>query len=372
MLVAIVSQLENRWPDAQFIISGAGINTCEDIEWPIIAKLPMRKNIADLNGIAYFLPSWLRSFAQGLGFATEADIDLIVDASGFSYSDQWSSKLRIWHMKNELLRFKKYHKPYVFLPQAFGPFSDPASGGYIATGLPHAAMICARDGQSLDYIKEHTGALANLYQYGDFTNLIKAGELKMGTFSDQMACIVPNHNMMDAHNSNTGWLERYESLLLEVIACYKGLGLTPFFLNHEGPRDAQLIERINLQLEQPIRVLSDDDPLAVKGIIAASRAVFCSRYHGCVSALSEGIPCVGTSWSHKYDLLYGDYEVPELLLSPEVTVRQLTTVISRSVDIATPMRAHLRRKSHFFRRQSVDMWDTFFRIVEGYPVRRLV
>ena len=88
-----------------------------------------------------------------------------------------------------------------------------------------------------------------------------------------------------------------------------------FLLNHEGNSDRLICAQINDLLLSPIEVVEPTSALDVKAIISNAKAVFCSRYHGCVSALSNGVPCLGSSWSHKYEKLYLDYNMPNLLLN---------------------------------------------------------
>ena len=270
MLVAIQQELSKRWPKAQIALTHSSkasyLQRCTIASF---RKLNFRKNLFDASLLAYFLPRTVRNWLKIKGVVTEADIDLIIDASGFSYSDQWPSKLRIYHLKNELERFYRYDKPYIFLPQAFGPFTTEVSRKRIGESFKYAAMICAREEKSYRHIEELAGSIASLFQYDDFTNL--ANGVVPDSFDDSQnwACIVPNKNMVNARNSNKAWLNRYESLLVEAINYYWERGLTPFFLNHEGMEDAALIDRVNNALEEPIGVVTEMNPLAVKGIIGS-------------------------------------------------------------------------------------------------------
>jgi colanic acid/amylovoran biosynthesis protein len=370
MLLAIIEQVKTRWPDARIALARSCGTAEQRAMVRALLKWSLRKSWLDLNAVAYFLPRWLRRALIGVGVVTEADLDVVLDASGFAYSDQWPATLRMWHLKRELRRCKKHRTPYVFLPQAFGPFSDKGTGADVATSFADATLICAREPQSRCHITACTGPLDNLAVYGDFTPLVEGHGPASVTLGGkllplaQAACIVPNHNMLSARNTHPEWVSRYPGMLIDAIEYYRELGLTPFFLNHEGAADSALIAAINSRLPTPVVV--ENDPLRVKGLLGGAGAVLCSRYHGCISALSQGVACVGTSWSHKYDALYTDYGASELLLPPAVTTEQLRRVIDFSLDSGSGLAQRIRSRASVQKAASEAMWDLVQRTVDGY------
>lgn len=371
MLCAIVDQLKIAFPRVQIVLSpnkkSDFVQRCSFAAWQ---KLALRKNIIDLNSVSYWLPVSFRNWLRRWGIVTEADIDVILDASGFSYSDQWPSTIRIYHLKNELQRFAKKGKPYIFMPQAFGPFSDSASIDRIARSFPVAAMVNAREQCSYESLHQIIGDLPNLCLHGDFTNLVKGISPKSENLKSY-ACIIPNKNMVSHRNIDPAWLQRYESMLIEAIAHYRKRGLRPIFLNHEGLQDRNLISSMNRQLVEPLTVIEEDDPLVIKGIITSASAVFCSRYHGCVSALSNGIPCIGTSWSHKYEALYQDYGVSSFLLDADANETHVQRVIDHSLNLTDQTKRQLLDQVEAQKCDSLIMWEEINLLIANYSEKKL-
>ncbi len=357
MLRAVLQRIQMYWPHAQIAMTPSPkapyLLRASVGAWQ---KISLRKLYLDLNSASYFMPALLSRFFRRWGLVTEADIDVVIDASGFSYSDQWGPKMSIRHLAGELNRNHQHGKPYIFMPQAFGPFTDPKVRDQIKQSFPLAALVCAREADSFNHLFDITGEQSNLKQFGDFTNAVVGIVPEYLDRSTPLACIIPNKNMVNPRNKNGAWLATYEQTLLMAIDIYQQLGLTPFFLNHEGVEDGALITKLNSQLAKPLLVITEPDPLQVKGIISASHAVLCSRFHGCVSALSNGIACLSTSWSHKYERLYDDYQASSLLLKPDVSRVELQDIIQLSLATDNDLHRQIKTNALHYKQQTETLW----------------
>ncbi|MDP4536908.1 polysaccharide pyruvyl transferase family protein [Alkalimonas collagenimarina] len=362
MLQAVLQQMQQHWPDAELVLApNPNSSYINRAKLGAYQKWSIRKNILDLNSISYYLPKALRRWLKRTwGVVTEADIDVVLDASGFAYGDQWGF-LSTKAMAGEVKRAHANGKKYIFLPQALGPFTREKDRSYLLKALPKASLICAREETSFAHVKGLIGDTSNLVQFPDFTNLVQGIVPDDFTNGANKVLIIPNSNMISSRNQHAAWQQHYLRVLVDAVHIVRDMGLEPVLLNHEGKGDEAICSQVQQQAGGELPILNEADPLKVKGIIGASKAVICSRFHGCVSALSQGVPCIGTSWSHKYERLYEEYQQSDSLISPEISREALQQTLEQA--IATVDAEEKQQARAHFKQLSEQMWQKVVSLV---------
>ena len=132
--------------------------------------------------------------------------------------------------------------------------------------------------------------------------------------SQRLAVIVPNVRMLQ--HGPEAMRGSYISFLAHCIDFLHETGIEAFVLPHDTQSDRDLSEEVRRHAMNSVQVLEERDPLRIKGIIGECWVTIGSRFHGLVSALSQGVPSLGTSWSHKYRALFSDYDRANWLLDP--------------------------------------------------------
>jgi glycosyltransferase involved in cell wall biosynthesis len=158
-------------------------------------------------------------------------------------------------------------------------------------------------------------------------------------------------------NIDSRWRQYYADIMQQTIKALTASGETVFLLNHEGRADRQICCQINTLLDTPLEIIEPGSALDVKAIIGHSKLVVCSRYHGCVSALSQNIPCIGTSWSHKYQQLFAEYDVSRWLLTATMSKQTINALIRNAIKQHQTTSNALAPKSNQFKTQSEQMWQ---------------
>jgi len=356
MLHAIINKVKVLWPHAEICLA-------PDMNSPYLSraricayqKLNVRKNVIDLNGLFYFFPTFIRRYLKNTwGIVTEADVDIILDASGFLYGDQWST-LILRQTAIETKRMKRKKKHYIFMPQALGPFSNSQSKLAANSAFESATLVFAREEESFSHVKVCAPS-ANLYKAPDFTNLLSVMPIDLYKKYKGGVAFILNSKMISDKNESIQWRERYVLLTIEVIKSFINKGENVFLLNHEGKSDQLICDEVNKAFQYSLDIVAPTSSLDVKAIIGHSKVVFCSRYHGCVSALSQGVPCIGTSWSHKYENLFEEYGMKELIMPSNIQQEQIDMLVTDTLDNHDAISTKLMKYSIEYQNASEQMW----------------
>ena len=169
------------------------------------------------------------------------------------------------------------------------------------------------------------------------------------------ALLVPNQMMRSEFNPDPAWRAGYDSLMQRVGRQLEQVGWRVRVLNHEGRSDEAACRLLAESLAGG-PVIADPDPLALKGTLGAAGLVVCSRYHGCVSALAQGVPCLGTAWSHKYAALFEDFGAAEFLLL-DCDEQQASNRLARLLEQRETLPRQLGARLEVLTARTEQMWQ---------------
>lgn len=357
MLLACMDAILQQYPHAQIVLAPNRNSPYRNRALlGSLQKVMLRFRGFDFNALSYLIPKSLRAILlERFGLIFEPDIDVVIDASGFAYGDQWGGR-NVKVMVNELLRLRKHNRIYVFMPQAFGPFTQAHERKILSKTLPQAALVCARDSRSFEYLQSLCPE-PPLVQFGDFTNLVLPVQ-PQNLPSVRYGLIIPNSAMVNPKkNYNGQWIANYLRVLQLHVVALQTLGIQPVVLNHEGVADLDICQQIS-SMNGGLLLINEPDARVVKGWIAEAAVVVSSRFHGCVSALSSGVPCLASSWSHKYEMLFHEYGAEFALLDP--AMKEADVMAKLQLVLATEHVAALQNAAVRFKQQSQRLWHQVF------------
>lgn len=356
MLYAILQEIERKYPKAEVFISKDRIHQGLDyVKTGLSLKYINGESIENslhLGAIYRNLHISYRLMPHVLGLR---HLDYYLDGSGFKFSDQF--KLTSKHaaiLNNRLSAYREIGAKIIFLPQAFGPFERAETREVMAAISRNSSIIMPREKTSYDYLKQSQVVDMNkVKMFTDFTSLVegvfptKYENLKGGI------CIIPNMKMI---NKGAISLNEYIELLKSVIVLAEQSGKKVYLLNHEGDEDEKLCRLI--QEQTPIDVVTKLNALEIKGLLKSAYLVISSRFHGVASTLNSCVPCLATSWSHKYKELFNDYKQSDCLL-PLNDIRCALDQVSSFMDPKRNMEVRKQLSSVVpqIKEETRRMWD---------------
>lgn len=359
MLYAILQEIERKFSDAEVYVPifaiKQGLNyvkTFVNLKEKPYASLIKTAAKLHISGI-------LRRLNLPYLFLKDTsiikDANYFIDASGFAFSDQWNPDLEIVKKWEHVL--KGYHKQgtkIVFLPQAFGPVEKPNTKKLIALLNKYADIIMPREKISLEYLRQCNVNEGKLNLFTDFTSLVNGEFPSQYEHLKNAVCIIPNMRMIDKGIID---MQDYLDILTKIVVMSQSIGRKVFLLNHEGIGDERLAFSCKERVKGDIDVVTGLNALEVKGLIASSYLCISSRFHGVASALNSCVPCLATSWSHKYAELFNDYDMNDCVLDLNNAEKYTSKIHSFLEDgLNQKIRKQLRTKTSEITKETEEMW----------------
>lgn len=366
MLYAILQEIERKFPKAEVYVPVFAIN--QGLNY-IHTRLTLKeKPFASLIRILHKLRvySVCRKLHIPYHFFYDTrsikNTDYFIDGSGFAFSDQWkfnTETIKIWEY--HLRKYREQGTKIIFLPQAFGPINLPNTKKIIGILSQYADLIMPRERVSLNYLLQESNVnKSKIKLFTDFTSLVKGNIPARYEYLRNGVCIIPNLRMIDKGVIS---LNSYLELLRRIAQSINEKGYVIYLLNHEGEGDERLAYKCKEQLNFPIEVISGLNALEVKGLISTSYLCISSRFHGVASALNSGVPCLATSWSHKYAELFNDYGMTECVLdlsNQESCLNKINDFLSESKN--SQIREKLKAQIPLIQDETKAMWECIWKV----------
>ena len=285
------------------------------------------------------------------------DIDLLLFSPGFRFSDQFgeASEAKIKQDQKYFEGFAKKGRKIVFMPQAFGPFQLEGSRKHILSLKPFIDHIYAREQVSFQNLMEPLPDATNISISPDFTCSFKPESYPLPFPNKGYVVIIPNRQMLV--RSASGIASKYCDFMLSAVRHLKSIVENIIFLNHEGKDDLGVIDFLNASIDNSGLVLKNLTAGECKSVIAVAKFVLTSRYHGLVSSLTEAVPTLCTSWSHKYQELVEELGCPNscISLSDSNAISVINDIIQRPASYTA-----VPDKLDSFRKKVSAMWEEIF------------
>lgn len=362
MLLAILERIRKNYPKSRFVMSPTPTSGSRPYlriaTEGIFLKASLSRYGIQWGDLAMLVPAKLR---DSYGLVLDSEIDLVLDCSGFAYSETLG-KNPLRELDAATNRWFSRGTKIVLLPQAMGPFQTKASRKILKRIAPRCTAIFTRDETSYQALRNAVHEVENISVYPDFTALVKGVCPRYFSSEHFRVAVIPNSRML--RDTELAVASQYENFLLSCLTLLKSKNEAPFLLVHDN-NDVGLASR--LAENAGVNMLIEHNPIALKGILGQCYATIGGRYHGLVSALSQGVPSLATTWSHKYIELLADYGFEEglLLVNDEESALSQKLSLILDPDSNNSLRGHLLQRAGEICHRAEQMWDRVYEIIQA-------
>ena len=355
--------IKTRWPDARIVLAGSGrqpgVATIlldgrqqEFSTWPVryCPNVLERNHIVGLGLAVFFshflpfLKTWLSSTTSTLGELLSCDLvcditggDSFSDIYGFSRFFRGFLLKRICQMTD---------KPFVLLPQTYGPFTLMPSKILARQVLKHAQSIFSRDREGLAVIQGLIGTSDNVRLCPDVAFIMETRRPE-SLLTNRIERLKAEGNRLIGLNIsgllyNGGYTRNnmfglacdYPSLVMDIISYFTRqpdqlVLLVPHVVPPAFPVEDDIAAARDAVRTLPADIL--DKVIILDEMLDQNETKYCiglcdfflgARMHATIAALSQKVPAVGMAYSRKFAGVFETAGVADCVLDLRVLTNE--------------------------------------------------
>lgn len=306
MAIAVLEHFRTHPNPPEFAVPPSFGTYRDRAQYGVFTLLP---RVSPLRRTGFALRLLRASFLNRFGLATLAEIDTVIDASGYFFGDPFCAK-DILAVGRLFEAVKRRGGRVILMPQSFGPFSRHDIREACQKTLALCDLILAREQSSFENLRQLALDESRINQFPDFTCSVgpDSALLQDANAGKPDILLVPNRQIK---------LKLGDSVYRSYLECYRQViefarqhKFTTAFLLH-CTSDIEVCTDIESGLCKSVPIISYPNPKTLKAVLGSARVVVTSRYHAAVSSLSQAVPVITIGWAEKYSELLREFQCEE-------------------------------------------------------------
>jgi polysaccharide pyruvyl transferase WcaK-like protein len=356
MTIAIAEQVRARFPTARVIVPPDYGGQSARAKHGFLTTWEMTEGVRTKN-LLRFAPRPLKGVA---GIVDPGEIDVVLDASDFSLSDDRKTDAAEKLLK-KMNRRDRRHQTLLLMPQAFGPFQKPKVAKLAREVMDRAALIFVRDDASFTAVSALTER-SKLRRFPDVAVEVSSAFPNDLDFPTHFSAIVPSVEVLQQSKRP----EEYLQLLTYTADSLRRRNLNPVFILYHQTADHEVLDGLK-DLPPDMPVWENRSPQELRAIVGRATLMVGSRYHALLDALIQGVPCIGAGWSHRFPELFRDFDSADLALPDATDIGTLENLLHQlSENEEREKRTQrIRQRANRIKSQSREMWDEIEAFING-------
>jgi colanic acid/amylovoran biosynthesis protein len=189
-------------------------------------------------------------------------------------------------------------------------------------------------------------------------------------FTRPFVAIVPNERMLD--KASEQWQIHYHEVLKKsIVDILANSDFNVVMLIHaqgvsnDAKVGKEILAMVPAEFADRLLFYVEEDPVRLKAIISKAAFIIGSRFHAVASSLSSNVPAIGTSWLHKYEMLFSDYSCADFSFKePDAMLYEKVKYLLKEENRADVI-GKLKKVNTDMKQKHSKMWE----LIEGILIK---